>query len=216
MGGAGAGAGAGGSGGSGGGEVPGCPGGHIPFVDGFDDGVVGSAWLTFINAPATLAEANGAAEVNLPATNENEMYGGLRSVDEFDVAGCAVFVAVDQATDSATQGFTQFYLTAGDQVAQVEISKISGQLQFKQVVQGQQEELLQVPYDAVAHRYWRLREAGGAIYWETSANAVGWQVHVSRPSVLPSTLARVGVGAGTYQVEPSTPGLVRFGAVNLP
>lgn len=31
-----------------------------------------------------------------------------------------------------------------------------------------------VPFDRIAHRFLRLRENGGTIFWETSANGVVW------------------------------------------
>ena len=216
VGGAGGSGGSGGWGGGGGGEMPGCPGGHLPLVDGFDDGTISPVWQQLVNTPALMSEVNGALKVDLPATSEAEMYGGLRSADAYDFTGCAAFVDAEKVPNPTNQAFMQLYVTAMNEMTQVEISKIAGQLQFKEVVLGQQEVLLAVPYNTTAHRSWRLREAGGLVYWETSADAGTWVVHVKKPSVLQEPLVNVGVGAGTYQVEANLPDTVRFGSVNLP
>lgn len=44
-----------------------------------------------------------------------------------------------------------------------------------------------VPYDPVAHKYWRIRESGGTVYWETSPTGVGsWTVQRSKAWAVPS------------------------------
>ncbi|MFV0135496.1 hypothetical protein ACLGIH_20130 [Streptomyces sp. HMX87] len=39
-----------------------------------------------------------------------------------------------------------------------------------------------IPYDPVAHRWFRFREAGGTFYWETSPDASTWTVRRSMPT----------------------------------
>ena len=48
--------------------------------------------------------------------------------------------------------------------------------------------LKSIPYDAVAHAYWRIRESGGTIYWEVSPDGGFWTTLYSKVHGLPSNI----------------------------
>lgn len=72
-------------------------------------------------------------------------------------------------------------------------------------------------YDPVAHAYWRIREAAGSVYFETSPNRSTWTVQYSQVHTLGSKIQtmRLHFECGYYGSETS-PGPFVIGAVNAP
>jgi hypothetical protein len=75
-----------------------------------------------------------------------------------------------------------------------------------------------VPYEPSAHRFWRIREEQGAIFWEVSADGETWTVLESAAATLPEAQLRALAieldawwGNGV-----ATPADVRFEQVNVP
>lgn len=77
--------------------------------------------------------------------------------------------------------------------------------------------LLDVPYDPVAHRYWRLAEYNGTISYQVSPDAAAWTTLTSVSSAATAvtvTSTAAVVGAGYSGTEPN-PGLVIFDNFNI-
>ncbi len=73
----------------------------------------------------------------------------------------------------------------------------------------------QVTYDSLQHRWLRIREAAGTVYWETSSDATSWTLQRSKVSGLGSLQSiAVVMYAGYWDDEPS-PGVVIVDNVNL-
>ena len=205
-----------GAGGAGGEDPPGCPGGHLPIVDAFDDGVIGPAWGVISDGVSMISEEGGALVVTLPDPTLPSMYSGLRSASAHDLTGCAVFTRVSQLADPATHAYTQLYVNAGADVGYIEVVADEGNLLFKKIVAGVPTGLALIPHDPVEHAYWRLRESAETTYWETSADAQTWTTQASDPTPFPLSSVQIGLGAGTYQEEPVVPGTARFEGLNVP
>jgi hypothetical protein len=45
---------------------------------------------------------------------------------------------------------------------------------FVDSLDGTTEDDTTIPYDRIAHRWWRLREHNGTLYWDTSPNNIDW------------------------------------------
>ena len=58
----------------------------------------------------------------------------------------------------------------------------SATLQFVNNVGWSDPSAVSIAYDPVAHRCWRIREAAGTTYWETSSDGVAWTVRRSAAS----------------------------------
>ncbi len=59
-------------------------------------------------------------------------------------------------------------------------------------------------YNSTNHKYFRIRESGGTIYWDTSANGLTWNNFTSIANPFDVTALRVGILAGTWNSEGST------------
>lgn len=69
-------------------------------------------------------------------------------------------------------------------------------------------------YNATDHRWLRIREADGVIYWDASANATSWTNLASWATTWPVTAMEVRISAGYYGTEPS-PGSAVWDNFNL-
>lgn len=59
-------------------------------------------------------------------------------------------------------------------------------------------------YDSGVHKFFRIREANGTMYWEYSTDFNSWINFGSAVNPIPITNLRVGVQVGTWQAEAST------------
>ncbi len=71
-------------------------------------------------------------------------------------------------------------------------------------------------YDATQHAWWRIRESGGMVYWETSADSVAW---TSRASVASSALFDLSLLYARFYSETwgsgtPTPGIAKYANFN--
>lgn len=73
-----------------------------------------------------------------------------------------------------------------------------------------------VAYDAIAHRWWRIRHAAGIVYWEASPDKVTWTIiRQGAPDAgLDLTAVSVAMVAGFYGTE-TTVGRALFDNLNL-
>ena len=72
----------------------------------------------------------------------------------------------------------------------------------------------QVPYEATAHRWWRVHETGGTARWETSPDGRAWTLRHS--ASLPFSVAKthLSLDAGSYG-SPASTTTFRVGFVNI-
>ena len=69
------------------------------------------------------------------------------------------------------------------------------------------------PYSPTSDLWWRLRETGGELFFESSPNGSTWALRGRGPSPMPFDKVRVTLGAGTYKAIAS-PGTARFQCFN--
>ena len=69
-------------------------------------------------------------------------------------------------------------------------------------------------FDPVNHRFLRMREAGGTVYYETSPNASTWNTLSSTPAVFSTSTSYVQLYAGYWGAE-SSPGTLVLDNLNL-
>ena len=72
----------------------------------------------------------------------------------------------------------------------------------------------QISYNPVSHRFWRIREANGTIYFETSPDTSSWATQGSTASTLPLSNVRFNVSAYNDGTDPN-PGVALIDNLNL-
>jgi hypothetical protein len=96
------------------------------------------------------------------------------------------------------------------------MSESQGQLHFSISILGTWQDIGSVLYSPAQHRWWRIREGSGTLYWETSPDGKAWltQTQLSPAPIAIDTLD-VLIGASGWTAQPS-PGVSAFDNLNLP
>lgn len=193
--------GAGGDGGGTGGMAP--PPCHpVGLADAFDGNDVSNLW-TPQGATETIAVSGGQLHITPdPALGE---WAGLVTGATYDFDECAAWVRVPVVYSNATTGFSYFQLVGDDSL---KIEARDGNLEMKR-----SNDMAAVPYDPVAHLWWRIREEGSTVYFETSPDGLDWTTRHSVPT--PPGIATMRLGLGLVPgTDPSPPLETRFDDLN--
>ncbi|CAA9340754.1 MAG: Vanadium haloperoxidase [uncultured Gemmatimonadetes bacterium] len=125
-------------------------------------------------------------------------YSGYYSTTLYDLTGSSASIEVQQLLQAPGDSWTYLELKdRWDHDNRVYIAAGDGYLFAAQVVGGAHTHLAIIPYDAWQHRWWRIRESGGTLYFEASPDGCGWSTVVSAPNPILLTQVMVGFGAGT-------------------
>jgi len=190
------------------------PNGTNGFKDDFNDGTIGPAWDTTLYG-VTVAEVGGELvfDMNLDPAGT---FGKVQTMASYDLTACRAVVRVTGVPDPLGYAALVLYL-ASDNTSYLEIIESDAELTFKYWLTGNSHVLATIPYDAALHAWWRLRESGGAVYWETSADGKVFTSHATlMPPPFPVTELQLSLttGAGASMTPPAGGG--HFDDLNLP
>lgn len=151
--------------------------GSPPLRDDFSSDALDSArWRTVGFTGWTLELIDGRLSFTPGENHENTRTGLLLPRDPFALQNCATWVEVPRVLPDDIRGEVNFSLTASGEAAGL-IRYSSGSLLL--LVSGG--DSVTLDYDAIAHRWWRFREASGVLVLETSPDGLSWTDHVSGP-----------------------------------
>jgi hypothetical protein len=144
-------------------------------------------------------------------------YNGIRSTNTHNFTGAYGYVELVQPPSAATKADAMF--TVGiDAHNYYRIYVEEGILICQSRLAGTKNNLFTSAYNSIAHRYWRIRHDAitGNVIFETAPDNGGvpgtWTIRYSEPwnsAAVPLTV-RFELKAGTWQPEPSSPGIVIF------
>ncbi len=152
-------------------------------------------------------------QIAVPA-NTNGYYA-LGTIQSFDLRGNAVVVEVPQTLNNGTSCETQMVVLINGTNSAL-IFKGNASMIFRHRANGTNSDSGAVTYNATTHRWWRIRESGGTIFWDTSPDGITWTNRRSLASALNWSVVTIQVNAGTYDTSQATPGTAIFDNVNLP
>lgn len=172
-----------------------CPAGTLR--DDFNSGTVGDEWgASYISGNCSYGESSGHVTFSLTAAAAEECV--LRSATAFDLSNDAVFTEVVSATGLAqTYTILRAAIPSGDAV---EVAINGTSLQCGELIGGTYMTTCSLPYDAVAHRFLRLRGSDGMLAWETSPDGTTWTTRGTAVPPIPLDAVWLSVGAGTTGV----------------
>lgn len=187
----------------------------VGIQDNFDDNDRNTGlWnLATGDADVTVSEANGQLEITLANATVGANYDGYSSASAFDFNDKCAYVEVVEAPSNSTgaQALLSLEATNGDVIR---INKEGTGLFFQYYPNGEGATTVDsVAYDNTTHRWWRIREDSGTLYYDTSTDGVGWTNRASVGTPVAITAMAVVLKGGTYQSETS-PGNVIFDNIN--
>ncbi|MDH6610306.1 hypothetical protein M2164_005941 [Streptomyces sp. SAI-208] len=148
------------------------------LVDNFNDGVIGPDWG---NAYGGVTESGGKAHV--PCTTS---YAGYQTNYTWTLAGASFYVSVTNvpAASTATEAYTSLFVNApgigdnsnalyGTRIGFV-INVVTNQLKMSSESGYFDAGAVSIAYSATTHKFLRLRETGGTVFWDTSPDGSTW------------------------------------------
>jgi len=184
------------------------------LVDDFNDGVQAPIWeRSWEDVDGMLRENGGALELAL--VEGSEEYASYQAAPGFDLGGSALTVEVPLVQDAASKASAGVFLE-GREGQEIDMVYEEGSLHFTIESGGVESNVGSIAYSPVDHRWWRVREEGGALHWETSPNGKTFTERASlSPLPFPVHSLDVNLGGGTWTAQPA-PGMARFDNLNLP
>jgi hypothetical protein len=152
-------------------------------------------------APATLAETGGQM-VMTPTAAGN--YAVLNSLNSYDLTGSSIFVNLAQPLNLGTNRDSSFfvYIDASNLVGfTLQYSGTVYTLKTMRRVAGVTTldvTIFSAATYSASHRWLRIRESGGTIFWDTSSNGVTWNNQFSVANPIAVTALKVELDAGTF------------------
>lgn len=139
----------------------------------------------------------------------NDMYDGeLVSSAAYDLTGASAQLEVIQGPNAGS-GSTELSLILRDTANpddQLQILLTGDSLEMIEWSNGSGN-VTSITYSSTAHRYWRIREAAGVIYWETSPDGSTWTIQRQMAFTIPSvTSMKPAISTGYWNTE-ANPGL---------
>jgi hypothetical protein len=159
-----------------------------------------------------IREVNGRLEIRPPGNQTGSSYHQYVSGNTWDLTDSEI--RVELVRPLVRSGNAHTYLKVVDDALnasnQLSFTVIRAKLQAAVTLNNVSTLVADRPYDPALHRWLRLREQAGTVYWEVSADGADWTVLGSRsPNPFDLTSIKVVVGAGTNAALPA-PGTAIF------
>lgn len=178
-----------------------CPASQL--VDTFDDGGAGPNWSRYLSAGCTAIESGGS--FNLAYEGTGDAYCGIDSLHWWDLRGSSV--TLDAGGVPGGSDFYAYFQVGRpeDGDTRQEIERQGNLLDIEQQLDGVESGALQLAYDAVAHRWWRIRESGGEVFFETAPDGATWTARSTIEAAFDLSMVEVEIGAGHDAPGPGVP-----------
>lgn len=162
------------------------------FSDDFEDGITSRAWELFQNGACSGAESGG--EVRFTMTGAGTSLCGYRSASGYDLSASSAYLDVPAITNYNPP--VKFFLRVVD-IATGKTVEIGFVGSNDLVENATGIAAASTPYSGSADRWWRVREAGGMLFWESSSNGSTWTVKRNVMAPFAVTSVRVLIGCET-------------------
>ena len=130
----------------------------------------------------------------------------------YDLTGSSALV--EAITPAVGAGGKEIFFEIQVDSANGESMYVSGSsLYFREKVGGTPNQT-SIPYNATTHRWWRMRESGGSIFWDTSPDGTNWVNQRSKVAGISVTSMLVLFSAGYYGTESASTAF--FDNLNVP
>lgn len=177
------------------------PGTTADFKDDFNDKMPGQLWEVYPSnsSNVTVSELNQALTITSDGTAN--IFGGYQSTGQLrSLTGCSIAVEVSEIP-SVNTGYAVRLELVDDKTSPapnyLRISQVGPEMVFHHYLEDVEKSNARITYDAIKHRWWRLRESNKKTFFETSPNGKDWnaQLTIDTPSFVSSVYANLTMGA---------------------
>lgn len=185
--------------------------------DDFQDNTQAAIWTNAYvpTGSATRAETGGQLVLTPPTSTAGTHNAGYQSSAAYDLTGdqLSLNVATMVSTSAAVTASLYLFYQA-DPTQWLRIAQLSGTLYFQKTVGGVTTSLATVTWNASTHKYWRIRESAGTIFFDTSSNSTSWtnraSTTVASAFAVTDLLVRVDIACGNV----ASPGQFKIDELN--
>lgn len=181
--------------------------------DDFNDNIEDTGkWGGSYDSSATRAETGGELVITL-ASHINSNYSAYYSSNPYDLTDSYAFVQVNTMCDVSTNAQAFLSLQTTGNHNNVRFIQENGTLYAQHIIADVTTTVGSASYNSTTHKWWRIRESGGTVYWEYSSDGVSWSELISETTPIAIYALYAQIGGGTYQLEVN-PGTVHFDNFN--
>lgn len=170
------------------------------LYDNFDDNSLAGGWYTYSGGSATVNETNQRIQFAMPSSSTSSTYAGIASNSTYDLTGSYAFLETVTLPSSSTNAGAILTLKVNGS-NELRWIKEASTLYAQRTVGGTRTTVTSFAFNSSTHKWWRIRESGGTIYWDTSTNGGSWTNRGSWTNTLTITSIEVNVHVACYQNE---------------
>jgi hypothetical protein len=170
-------------------------GGRVLFRDDFDDGTAGGEWGIVADPGMVIVEEGGRVHVRYAPFVTADSYAGYATPLARDLSLGCVTLDVSVVASAATNADTYMLV---DGARDLSITVQAGNLEARVNDGPDVMVLARVPYDPVAHRYWRVRDAGSSVRYEVSDDGMRFEELAALLEPVSLTSTTLFFGSGVY------------------
>lgn len=191
----------------------------VCFPSGLSDGFDGTSinptlWSVSADVGVTVGAGGGVAYFEPPSNSATGLSGRVQSQQTYDFTGCGVWVELVSILNSGVTGYAILEMRVDEANEGEIIANTDGNITFTlETASVTAPGDVAIPYDSTAHRWLRLREAGGTFFEETSPDGLVWTVQYSYDTPAWITGAYVRFGIRT-DATTASPGRAEFDNLN--
>lgn len=183
------------------------------LTDDFADGVLASAWTKNLGDESRIQEDGGVLAFLLEPNKNAQSVFGVVSTYPYDLTECSVFVQVAEPHNTAAPAEHYFDVWYSND-EWMGIGVLQGGIYFVHWEGGVE------PVDEnegafeASQCWYRIREEAGTVYYETSADGMGWTIRMDHATPAWADDVQVELAARTLGSHPD-PGVVKFDNFNV-
>lgn len=182
------------------------------LTDNFNDNSMDTSLWTLQVGTGTTAETNGQLVLTPASNNPGATYDGYSSVNTYDLTSSRASIECVQGVTAINGNEQSFTLEASTGNSITILLGGSNNLIFRLRTAGVTNDT-GVTRNDTTMRWWRIRESGGLVFYETSPNGSTWTVRRATSVSFAITSVRVKMTAGTWQ-NVASPGIGIFDNLN--
>lgn len=184
------------------------------LFDDFDNNSLNnSLWGIVEEGSATHTEQNKQTEFDLPASATAASLAQLFSDNTYDMTGSGMYAQITEVPNPATHANLEFMFQV-DASNSVRWVYEFGTLFAQRLVGGVVTTITSFAYNGSTHAWWRIRQSGGVIFWDTSTDGQNWTNRASWTHTFAITSGEVAITCYCYQNE-TNPGGAALDNFNL-
>lgn len=178
------------------------------LADDFDGATLGSTWARSVAYGGTLEQANGSITMRMGTTAYNNI--SLSPATLYDLRGGSLTVEVPQMLDvSSTQEFV-IQVNGIDRVSVVTLEQVTNKLVARMTDDAL---VASADYSPTDHRWLRIREGGGTVFFEVSADGTTFNPFGQASGV--TGFEHASIGAFALGAPIATASAVQIDNVNI-